>query len=536
MYKRQAWEGLKSSRAKQEAEQIALEQKREADKEALKLRNQKTTTNSSSNTNTKKPPSSTSQPAPIKPPKPAPPKVETPREQLSRLKDKLQRGLRTEMPKASFTRAGRARMYIAEKMTWHNARRFCENHGGHLTVLPETADLSWLCSKLKGNPTIWLGAGSSGKGQWSWIDGSSWKHEIRSTSKSAYVAVNDTTILEPQPASNKNSFFIEWIMDGTKPASFKEQLRRCANSLDSDTPMFPPGTISYNNRHYLLVARTRNWPSAKQLAKIAKGDLATPSDPDENVWILEFISKAITKEQACWIGGIRDKDKSWRWTTFEPWEFAHWREGAPDVPTSERAGCAVHKDQLWDDHIANKSRSHFLIEWSEDAKGDTSSNTTTASTAADDPVSPIRTKCATLIKGLQSKYAKDFTSNIKGYEQELNIYRRSLTKSLLETYGPIVTNMMTNYPNDRIPTTITRTNMPSKAAEILDERIDKQNRIQVQYLTEIETLRQKYHSNLKKIQSDLDAKGLKSHSRQITQELNKTDGAESFTKYILDSN
>ena len=78
--------------------------------------------------------------------------------------------------------------------------------------------------------------------------------------------------------------------------------------------------------------------------------------------------------------------------------------------------------------------------------------------------------------------------------------------------------------------------MPSKAAEILDERIDKQNRIRVKYLTEVEALRQNYHSNLKKIQSDLDAKGLKSHSRQVTQELNKTNGAESFTKHILDSN
>lgn len=511
-----AWEGLKKVEASRAAEKEHVAKLKE-EEEAKKLKENIAVAKK------KKRPTKT-----FEIPKPPP---ETPLETLSRLRSQLSRGIRAEMPKGSLTRAGRIRFHIDTPMTWNQAQAFCESHGGHLPVLPSNSDITWLTSQLTGDETIWLGAGSAGDNQWCWIDGTPWTLKIRTTSKAAYVAVDDTGILSPQPPSTRHPFFIEWNADGSTPASLKRQLERCAESLTSSAPLFPAGSISYDNRNYLLIEQSSTWISAYELAKLAGGTLAVPSTRDENEWMLSFIETSISKKDACWIGALRETNSTWKWVSGEPWKFANWAPEAPDEDQSTPAAATIILSHAWKDFPTDTRQSYFLIEWSSDGQGHETVQTTVKASGG---LNAKRQKCATFLRGYQKTHDKNLTNNIKGYEQELRTYKRSLPQGLQKAYTPGIIQMRSRYVNNRIPDDLPRDNMPKKAAEILDSRLKKQSRLETDYLNKTEDLREKYRKSLFKTAAQLKEKGLTTNLREIQNELENTSSKGSdFIDYIL---
>lgn len=519
-----AWESLKAVRAERAAENDLVKQQ---DEEKQKKREEKAKAALANA------PKRVQPTPPVKKLTPPPVKEETPWQTLMRLRPKLAQGMRSEMPKGTFTRDGRARMYIRNNLTWHQAQNFCARHGGYIAVLPTEADLQWLCGKLESDQKIWLGAGSAGDGQWRWVDGTPWNQEIRSTSKAAYVAVDDTSILEPVPATAKRTFFIEWNMDGTNPGTVENQLKRCAESIANGDPQYPAGTTSYDNRHYLLLQKRATWQEAQALAEIGGATLAVPSNPDENVWLVEFVAAALGKGEVCWIGGHRPPNGSWQWANGEAWEFANWNQGAPNAKPTIAAGCAITANQNWNDFPASGKSSHLIIEWSQDGEG----NEEVADIGdGNDQLTPLRQKCAALIKDIQQRYDKEYSNNIKGYEQELRAYERSLSKSVAEAVRPGLAIMTSRYPGNRIPADIPRANMPAKVTEILDSRINRQTLTTAKYAAEIQSLSEKYRANLEKIAQELSSKGLKSHLTRVRKEITKSHSQPlAFEKYILNS-
>lgn len=460
------------------------------------------------------------------------PKVETPLESLTRLRKALLNGERTEMPKGTRTLADRARFFVKEPMSWNQAREFCENYGGHLAIAPEVSDLQWLSSKLESNHIIWLGAGSAGNGAWRWIDGSPWKQEIRKTSKASYVSVDDTGILDPQPEKTKHSFFVEWNMDGSTPATLEQQLKRCAESIANASPQYPAGTISYDNRNYLLVQQNAQWQTARTLANLGGGTLAVPSNPDENEWMFGFLASSLEKDQICWIGGIRKANQAWEWATGEPWSFAKWGEGQPDQEQATTSACAILPTRIWADYPADSAVSCFLIEWGKDDQGHEIVKNTGETTTKG--VGPMHKKCGTLVLAIKQRYEKLFTNNIKAYEQELGIFRRSLPKSLKEAYGPGILEMQSRYVNNRIPEDVPRDAMPAKLAEILDSRLKRQSDTEAKFHLEVDLLREKYRKTLIKMYRELESKGLTSQQREVELEIDETStGGQSFVDYML---
>ena len=463
------------------------------------------------------------------------PKNETRRESLTRLQPQLVRGILTELPKGTNTRSGRARFYIEDRMTWHQAQAFCEKHGGHLAILPEKTDLAWLTRKLsndiKSSEPVWLGAGTTGDKEYCWIDGSPWTHDIRKTSKSSFITVDDTEIFSPETPSNLHSFFIEWDTTGNQSGSLENQLKRCASSLNSSTPLFPAGTITYDNRHYLLVQRPIDWDTANGLAEAAGGTLAVPSNPDENEWMLDFAGTHISTGQSCWIGGLRPPQSKWQWVTGEPWSFAKWEPNAPSKNNSSTAGNAITTAQAWKDFPSDSQQSGFLLEWSSDGK---STQATATTNQAADPISPTRNKCRGLLEKIKTRYGKEYTNNIKGYEQELRSFHRNLPETLQQAYNPGILMMQKNYPGGKIPTTLARDSMPTKASEILDSRLDKQYRIEAKLISDTEDLRAGYRKQLNKIALDFKEKGLTSNLRLVEDEIaNTKKGGQPFIDYIM---
>ena len=522
-----AWEGLKIVRANRAAEiehvaKLNEQKKNKAEAERKRIAEESKGT-FTPNPLTPRPPTKFD---------PLTSKGETLLESLTRLRKALLSGERTEMPKGTFSQAGRTRLFIEDAMSWHQAREFCENYGGHLAVTPEVSDLEWLCSKLKSNHIIWLGAGSAGNGDWRWIDGSPWKQEIRNTSKASYVAVDDTSILDPQSALTKHSFFIEWNMDGSTPATLEKQLKRCSESIANGSPQYPAGTISYDNRNYLFVQQNSQWQTARTLANLAGGTLAVPSNADENEWMFGFLTSSLEKDQACWIGGIRKANQAWGWATGEPWSFAKWGEDQPDEDQATTSACAILPTRIWDDYRANSAISCFLIEWGKDSQGhETIKNT---GQTAIKSVGPMHQKCGTLVLSITQRYEKLFTNNIKAYQQELGIFLRSLPKSLKEAYGPSILNMQSSNVNNRIPKGIRRKKMPQKLAEIYTSRLRRQRDVEAEFLSEIETLREKYRTLLFNMSKDFKSKGLNSQLRDIELEIDETSkGGQKFVDYML---
>lgn len=518
-----AWEGLKIVQANRIVENERVSERHKQKKKDAKAEQKRIAKEKKAAAHTPQPPTKFIPPTP---------KAETPLESLARLKKALLSGERTEMPEGTLTQAGRARLFIEDAMGWHQARKFCENYGGHLAIAPEASDLQSLCSTLESNHIIWLGAGSAGNGDWRWIDGSPWKQEIRTTSKASYVAVDDTSILDPQPALTKHSFFIEWNMDGSTPATLKQQLKRCAESIANGSPQYPAGTISYDNRNYLLIQQNSQWQTARTLANLGGGTLAVPSNPDENEWMFGFLTSSLEEDQACWIGGIRKANQAWGWATGEPWSFAKWGEGQPDEDQATTSACAILPTRIWDDYTADSAISSFLIEWGKDRHGHETVKNTEGTTIKG--VGPMHKKCGTLVLSIIEQYEKLFTNNIKGYEQELGIFLRSLPKTLKEAYGPSVLDMQSRYVNNRIPEDVPRDAMPVKLAKILDSRLKRQRDTEAKFLSEIETLREKYRNVLFNMSKDLKSKGLNAQLRDVELEIDETStGGQDFIDYML---
>jgi len=516
-----AWEGLKKVEAHRAAEKqrITKLKKEDAEKKAKEAAKAKTAN---------KPKQAPKKSFNI--PKPRP---ETAMETLSRLQPQLKRGIRTEMPKGCVGKAGRIRFHIKNEMSWHEAQAFCESYGGHLSVLPENSDLSWITSQLKSGETIWLGAGTAGNKQWCWIDGTPWKLNIRTTSNAACVAVDDTAILTPQSAAAKHSFFIEWKADGSNPASIKKQLSRCAESLTSANPTYPAGTVTYDSRNFLMVGESATWTSANELAKSAGGSLAIPSTPDESEWMVGFAAAYIKNDQACWIGALREAKSKWQWISGEPWTFAKWAPESPDEDTTTPAAAALVKPGNWKDFPMETRLDYFIIEWSKDGQGH---KTVKTSSNSDSGLIGKRQKCAHILGEYQKTHDKNLTNNIKGYEQDLRSYKRSLPRSLQEAYGAGILQMSSRYVNNRIPEDLPRDNMPAKASKILDDRLKKQSQLESKYLDKTEDIREKYRRSLYRALEHFKEKGLTTNIREIQNEIDHTGvkGSE-FIDYIIDA-
>ncbi len=528
------WEQVNKARANREAEQAKVDAAREADRITKEQERQAALDAAAAIAAKKK--SLAKKPDAHR----VDPYGGTPKESLERLQEKLAAGDRTILPVSSFNKDGRARMYISEKMTWHQAQGFCEQHGAHIATVKDSSELEWLCDKLTDNTKIWLGAGSAGRNRWAWIDGSPWNLEIRDTTKAAYVSANNIAILTPTPASKKHTFYMEWLLDQSNPASLESQLERCAKSLSSDKPHFPAGTISYDNGNYLIIPKKGNWKQALNLAKLAGGHLATASNADENFWLSEFIGGSIVKKQSCWIGAFRPANKKWQWANGEPWSLTNWKAESPNNKHLKvNAVCAVNTTKLWADYPSYYELSHFIIEWSDDGKDFTANadaETIPADIGTNPKLSALKNKCVILIEDIQQKHEKKITENIKAYEADLRSYLRKLTEEKRQLVTLSTDAMTESYPDNRIPIAISRDDIPDKVNDILDDRLRRQRNQELAMLPEIEKIRVAYRKNLQKILDEFAARDDYQEVSQMTKELKVTStDTKSFTRYMLNT-
>ncbi|MCP5535026.1 MAG: protein kinase [Akkermansiaceae bacterium] len=299
-----------------------------------------------------------------------PPRKTSPQEALAQLKGKLAAGARDEFPEGTIEHNGSHYLYLKQPMTWHDALRFAEQHGGHLAIAPSAENRKWLLDTLAIKESIWLGAGIAAREQWQWLDDSKWngRDQIKATSKEhRYLSLTPEGGLASAKPDQSLAYVLQWRNDGTNPCTLEAQLKRASESVKKEgvhNARYPVGTRSYQKSHFLLIPQSSTWENAHQLAKSYRAQLAVPSSPVENQWLATTFSA----KSSYWLGGFLLKPTDpWQWTTREPWHSSGWKPGEPksDPSYNRLLMTASDQPQSWVTSRGSKGEADAtLIEWS----------------------------------------------------------------------------------------------------------------------------------------------------------------------------
>jgi serine/threonine protein kinase len=457
-------------------------------------------------------------PTPTPTPIPVPPPVETSLEVLARLRPALADGERTEFPPDTLER-GSSRFFLVETpMTWAEAGTFAERHGGHLAMCPNESAADWLSSKIPNDTSIWLGGGAVGRNNWGWMDGSDWTLRTPSTATGTAATLSDLGSIRAKSPGELLPFFIQWHMDGSNPALLASQLQRTRDTLETNNPSWPPGSLTYESRRYLLVARPETWDAASELARLAGGHLAVASDEPEAEYLRDAVSNSLPADRSCWIGG-QHNGRSWAWATGEPWTFAQWAEGSPGGDPATDSALRIRNGEAggWDDAdpADPESAGAFLIEWSNDP---------TTKREATNPGSreliELRKKGSTAVGKLTGTYDKSIFENGKSLKWDLDFWLRGNQKDAIAKLTPKVGAVKNAIDaKGHIPKDIERSSLPFKTIGIVNGAIAKQQAIEDKYYQDLDRLRRSYLKRLGETKASLEQQGLASQARALDNEI-----------------
>lgn len=424
-------------------------------------------------------------------PQPAP-RNESPADSLDRLKDALAAGKRDEMPTGSVHQGDQDYFLVTEAMTWPEAVGFAERHGGHLAIPSAGADLTWLAGSVAHNQAIWIGAARNGATTWALADGTPWTPKKEPNGSGSYLCLDRSGLLRAESTKTKLPFVIQWHGDGKNPGSLENLLAKTRATISGPSPVYPPGTITLGNRHYLYVAGPVAWKEAADTAESSGGHLIVTSDPSEIAGVSPIID-SLSAPHGIWLGGCRKGDQ-WVWITGEPWKSAGWGKSREDE--SEQSALVAFPLRGWDARDLTEPASGYIIEWSNDRKSaSTQPAPESASTNGD-----LETKAKNLILAADAKRTEQLVINAKKLPWDLDIYLRSLAKGEQTIWAPHVERLKASIANNRVPASIPQSSgikLTAKMAEVARSCADKQARIDAEFLAEAEKVRSAYVSRLK---------------------------------------
>ena len=478
-----AWKNLESSRARREIENKKIlakqaEAKEKAIVEARELAEKRR--NQATNPKTSDP----SLPIP-----PVPEIVETAEESLDRLRRALARGERDEMPVGSVAIGENDYLLVNRPMSWAEAAWFAEEHGGHLAIPNAEANVTSLTKLVPDGKELWLGAGRSGRNDWTLADGQAWAPSKEPRGTGAFLIVNHHGLLRAAKQTENHPFLIQWHRDGSNPGTLATALEVTRQTLAGPKPVYPPGTKVFDDRHYLYVSRPVIWREAVDWAEKSGGHLAVASQIGEIVG-LEGLTNEFTADDGIWIGGFL-KDAEWVWITGEPWKSAKWMKDA--VTETADSGLLIRPGKGWDAQSLSEPASGFIIEWSNDRKS--SSPDTPESPAEKIDISSLQSQAAKLVAKLEDNRTKELSTNSESIEWQYDSIYRGLARSEQNAYGPHIEFIKKSVKDKRVPESIpasTGVMMTEKMAKVAADCARKQKEIDAAFLVDAEKIRSAY--------------------------------------------
>ena len=445
--------------------------------------------------------------------------VLTPLEQLAKIRTSLAGGARDSFPEGTITRGSIRLFFVETPMTWSAATEFCEAHGGHLTTPILASDLAWTGGQQGDAPLIWLGGGALGSSDWGWVTGETWEHKKPSTSLGTCAAMTASGIIKARPNGMKLPFFIQWENDGSNAGSLDSQLERLKGTLGSPSPAWPPGTLAYDGRNYLLIQRSLPWDEADLIATSTGGHLAVASNTGERIYLSDTLSSFLTLNESAWLGG-KLKGDAWTWITGETWTKPQWRKNSPDGSKSDSAlrFTSAGEDSGWDDADPDNADlvSAFFIEWSNDAKK------APAKATGDGMAELAKTKVmgAKLLRRKIAEHTKRLQDNQKDLIWEINGWLRSQPKSVMTAHSPAIEALKNALPDSGfIPADLNVGSIPRPTFEMLQDALSSQTRFDNQLKIDTINLRNAFLGKLLAEKAGFEKANLKTKVAQIDAEI-----------------
>lgn len=427
-----------------------------------------------------------------------------------------------KLPKEIFKKDNDSRilLFIDKPMTWHEADQWCQEHGGYLGVCRTSSDwhdLTKRIAKREGLKNVWLGGGTSSSKAWAWVDDTKWGSFMKTfpSHEQKFLSITNHGIAEPQNSDKRYPFFIEWRMDGTNPGYLDFRLQRTNDQLGEINPLYLPGTVVIDTRHYYIAHGEYSYDEAKKLAETAGGHLLVPRTDFERKGLETLLSSVTQSGNTYWIGGKRKQDL-WVWETNEPWQALSWDEGYPKrgfkLAIVNKANIPVR------DLSSSDKTSGFIIEWSDDFKK-VDEEDLAANSATNNSLTTLRKKAKQLIQKEVDKAEAAHESNVDRVSRTIRLYLKSLPKNEMLKHQDGADKIISAVKGkDRVPESLSGQGGTERIREVTTYAVDKQKRIDQDYKAAITKLRSAYISQLQKLHAKMNTSGQSSAVKAINEE------------------
>ncbi|MCB1131003.1 MAG: protein kinase, partial [Verrucomicrobiae bacterium] len=454
---------------------------------------------------------------------------ETTEESIARLRSALASGDRSEMPAGSRTAGDSFYVFLNRPMSWFDADRYARELGGHLAAPSGTTDVTWLAELAPEEGRCWIGAGRSGRSDWSLCDGSAWKPAKAPTGIGSFVSIDTHGLARTHNADESFGFIIQWHMDGSNPGGLESRLTAAGKSIASGEMIFPPGTRRFGNRLFLPVIHEVDWKAAKKLAWSAGGHLAVLTNVEE-IEAASTITSGIDAPNGLWLAGFRDGDH-WCWDTGEAWTSAKW---APDRgEASDDAALALAPGHGWGPRDRGEPASGFVIEWSSDSRSQTAENPSEKPSGAD--ISSLTDKARELLANLETKRSKDLESNAKTFTWDLGGWLRNLSSTDQDMWGEQVSKLINSVEDNRVPASVPEESgvkLSEKMASIASYAARKQAEIDSAFATDARKIRDAFVPRLETAATDAQKAGQTAVAESIRDQISLASDLAEWTRSL----
>lgn len=262
-------------------------------------------------------------------------------------------------------------------ISWHDAKRVCEEMGGHLATISDELENRFVFSLVQSlGVQCWLGAtDEEEEGNWKWVTGEPWAYcptEFDNRNGQQHYLVMyyfSDGIWDDQSEKNDsflcqaNGYVCEWDYRDSSPSAEHIPI------IDLN------GAVEFNGHYYKIFSDSISWSSAKKYCEDLGGHLVTITSAEEQTFLIDLV-KDFSKKNV-WIGA-RPNNGIIEWITGEDFSaYTNWAAGEPNnVFNMQNAvmmytGKASYPAGTWNDENENGrswtgyylSDFGFICEW-----------------------------------------------------------------------------------------------------------------------------------------------------------------------------
>jgi tRNA A-37 threonylcarbamoyl transferase component Bud32 len=233
-----------------------------------------------------------------------------------------------------------------QKVSWHEAKKRCEEMRGHLVTITSAEENAFVMSLTR---TVWSWIGLSdekGQNDWTWVTAEPIGYTAWKAGAPDYLGGEKWGVINSggrwdNQAKNQNSFICEWEPAIVRPSRV------------------PADAKEFNGHFYKLFEEDLTWHQAKKRSEDMGGHLVTITSKEESAFI-----KTLKAREIVWIGLTDDREEgNWQWITGEPFGFSDWESTEPRGGRTENWAClSLVKARTWNDYPKNRV-GQLLCEW-----------------------------------------------------------------------------------------------------------------------------------------------------------------------------